>query len=1145
MDWIITTAVYLSVFKAALGFNIDPVAWKSLSNSAAGFGYQVVQRGSDLLISAPLQQYSQNHTGQIYKCSTASCSAMSVRVPGFAVNMSLGLTMKSDPVTKKTLACGPTISKDCKSITNYNGVCLQIDRNDKVGTPIPSSLEECQIKADIAFLLDGSGSVGSNDFTKMKTFVTKLISSFVGRGTQFAIVQFSSEVRDHYYFNTFTTKGNWQAQIGGIHQINAGTQTAKAINHVVQYIFTPARGSRSDVKKVLIVITDGESFDAYNLPRVIASADRKNIVRFAIGVGESFSKSQAKQELDTIASSPSSNHVFQVQNFGALEEIRERLQGRIFSIEGSQSSGESLKMEMAQEGFSAAFVPGERIQMGTVGGFQWRGGYQQYTSTGQMMLNDQPTYMMADSYLGYSMAVAKTMNGITTIIGAPRYDHRGIAMAFSTTSQKIDPFPWQFQIGAYFGAEVCTIDVDNDPQSYTDTVLISAPMYMDGARQGRVFVCSITHLTVECRFDSPLVLRGDAVDDGRFGSSLAALPDLNADGFKDLAVGAPLENDGQGSIYIFNGDVRGGISPTYSQRIAGSEVQSGLQFFGLSFSQSASDLSGDGLPDLAVGSKGTVFLLRSKPIVMVETEVTFNPNQIPTQDSDSDCSSKLLNKAEICFVMTRHTTVPAAQARINYTFILDATRKAPNNRALITGKQREQTRSFILNIEKKCFKLNFFIEACPEDFLNDLSNELKFTFEGLHSPDNLSPSLAQQAQTTTYHPLGFEINCGTDETCVDNLKVDFNFTNSLEIKVGIDDLLDVTVSVESREENSYNSKVILTYPAGLSFRKFTTLHGRIVCNSLDSEDGLMRGKTDCTINKPIFKSNAKAFFIVSYGIDTNSRLDSKMLVTANATSGNPEHSKASELYKMKQIDVKYSFFTSIESTLSYNNFTFGKNDLQKPVHNTVTVSNVLRALNITVVIKVPVMLGDKNIWVIPSSFQIPGCQRHIDDEPTNTSDFVTEIHKHKTVDCSVAQCAVFKCSGFMGRNEQKIYSISANLSSRWIEQIGLQAAKFLLISTASLEYNKDQYIFFSTGSNPNPPVRRIEVEVEVYAERDFTKEIVGGSLGGLALLLLITAALYKAGFFKSQYKNMIEDAGKDAGAGPAEEGVEPPAEQTT
>lgn len=35
------------------------------------------------------------------------------------------------------------------------------------------------------------------------------------------------------------------------------------------------------------------------------------------------------------------------------------------------------------------------------------------------------------------------------------------------------------------------------------------------------------------------------------------------------------------------------------------------------------------------------------------------------------------------------------------------------------------------------------------------------------------------------------------------------------------------------------------------------IKGRIECNSLDSEDGLSRGKTDCTIDKPIFKSMSK------------------------------------------------------------------------------------------------------------------------------------------------------------------------------------------------------------------------------------------------------------------------------------------------
>lgn len=34
-------------------------------------------------------------------------------------------------------ACGPTIPKDCSSLTMYNGVCLQLDYNNYV----PLSLE--------------------------------------------------------------------------------------------------------------------------------------------------------------------------------------------------------------------------------------------------------------------------------------------------------------------------------------------------------------------------------------------------------------------------------------------------------------------------------------------------------------------------------------------------------------------------------------------------------------------------------------------------------------------------------------------------------------------------------------------------------------------------------------------------------------------------------------------------------------------------------------------------------------------------------------------------------------------------------------------------------------------------------------------
>lgn len=42
--------------------------------------------------------------------------------------------------------------------------------------------------------------------------------------------------------------------------------------------------------------------------------------------------------------------------------------------------------------------------------------------------------------------------------------------------------------------------------------------------------------------------------DARFGYALAAAPDLNHDGFTDLLVGAPLEDEHKGAIYVYHGD---------------------------------------------------------------------------------------------------------------------------------------------------------------------------------------------------------------------------------------------------------------------------------------------------------------------------------------------------------------------------------------------------------------------------------------------------------------------------------------------------------------------------------------------------------------------------------------------------------------
>ena len=52
---------------------------------------------------------------------------------------------------------------------------------------------------------------------------------------------------------------------------------------------------------------------------------------------------------------------------------------------------------------------------------------------------------------------------------------------------------------------------------------------------------------------------------GRFGTALSSLADLNGDGLRDVAVGAPLEDEHRGAVYIYLGHQHTGIRPAYSQ----------------------------------------------------------------------------------------------------------------------------------------------------------------------------------------------------------------------------------------------------------------------------------------------------------------------------------------------------------------------------------------------------------------------------------------------------------------------------------------------------------------------------------------------------------------------------------------------------
>ncbi|MED6240158.1 Integrin alpha-1 [Ataeniobius toweri] len=89
----------------------------------------------------------------------------------------------------------------------------------------------------------------------------------------------------------------------------------------------------------------------------------------------------------------------------------------------------------------------------------------------------------------------------------------------------------------------------------------------------------------------------------RFGTAIAAVSDLNLDGFNDVVIGAPFENDHRGAVYIYHGSKDRSLKKDFVQHIPAGGDGDKVKFFGQSI-HGIMDLNGDGIIDVTIGGLG-------------------------------------------------------------------------------------------------------------------------------------------------------------------------------------------------------------------------------------------------------------------------------------------------------------------------------------------------------------------------------------------------------------------------------------------------------------------------------------------------------------------------------------------------------------
>ncbi|XP_043330687.1 collagen alpha-5(VI) chain isoform X1 [Cervus canadensis] len=180
------------------------------------------------------------------------------------------------------------------------------------------------MKADIMFLVDSSGSIGRENFEKMKTFMKNLLDKIQigGDKSRVGVVQFSGVSKEEFQLDKYFTQKEISDAIDSMDPISENTLTGSAITFVDPY-FTEAKGGRAMVKKFLILITDGEAQDDVRDP---AKALRdKGVVIFSVGV-----YGANRTQLEEISGDGSL--IFHVENFDDLKAIESKLIFRVCAL---------------------------------------------------------------------------------------------------------------------------------------------------------------------------------------------------------------------------------------------------------------------------------------------------------------------------------------------------------------------------------------------------------------------------------------------------------------------------------------------------------------------------------------------------------------------------------------------------------------------------------------------------------------------------------------------------------------------------------------------------------------------------------------------------------------------------------------------
>uniref|UniRef100_A0A3B4V3B4 Integrin, alpha V n=1 Tax=Seriola dumerili TaxID=41447 RepID=A0A3B4V3B4_SERDU len=682
-----------------------------------------------------------------------------------------------------------------------------------------------------------------------------------------------------------------------------------------------------------------------------------------------------------------------------------------------------------------------------------------------------------------------------------------------------------------FCQTLAATDVNND--GLVD-LLVGAPLFMDRGSDGKlreVGQVSVYLGRGGFSFHPAQMLPGSEVY-ARYGSAIAALGDLDMDGYNDVAISAPYGGpDHNGLVYIHNGRPGGPDLCVSSQVLQGKWASSYMPpSFGYSMTGNT-DIDQNGYPDLIVGVFGAdkAVLYRARPVISVNATLDMTPQIINPEEKN--CTLPGRSTPVSCFKVKYCLKASGRGAPATLNFRVDI--------MLDRLKQKEATKR-VLFLHSRTFQYsknmtvsNGRSPACEEQhvFLRDefrdkitpISVVMEYSLDYQQAADRtgLLPILDMSAPSNVTKQAHILLDCGEDNICKPDLKLSVK-SDREQIYIGDDNALTLEVSAENQGEGAYEAELHIYPPPQADF--IEVVFTRLSCAYKKENQTKM---VVCDLGNPM-KGGTKVLAELKFSVhqlseeDTFVKFDLQIVSSNQFDNTSPRVSSITKLAVLAKVSIRgssspgqvllpianwkpkeppvdgddigpqivhvYELLNSGPSTISKAALTVDwpyqfrngsllyitSYDTEGPIN--CTTDTLLNPLNVTV----------RNTHTHTHTFTEGRNRNHVRKRDLESRDALNDV---QTLDCTTAECLQLKCQvGRLERRKNAILFIYSRLAVN----------NFLRRLSVSVCFQVSVSVLWVVDIPQPVPAWVVALAV----------------LAGLLLLALLIFIMYKLGFFK-------------------------------